>query len=243
MEELDKEYLKHPEKGVLRMCDFLVTIGYIVGIKRTRRLLRKMGIDAICPKRNLSKPGKAKYIKPYLLRGLKIERPNQVWAIDITYISMVKGYLYLTAIIDIYSRYIVGWGLYNTIEAKNCIEVLNSAVSHYGTPEIINSDQGSQFTSKEWIEVVEVHKIQISMDCKGRAIYNIFIERFWRTIKYEYIYPRNFGDGAILAIGIKKWMRYYNEERYHSSLGKRTTPMGIFSSYIGESNGSSRIAS
>jgi putative transposase len=169
MRKMDEHYLEHPTAGVLRMQDFLFLLGFTVNVKRVRRLLRKMGLMAIYPKKNLSKPGQAKYIRPYLLRNLKITRPNQVWAIDITYIPMAKGFLYLTAIIDVYSRYVVGWGLSNSLDAIYSHQVLTEAIAMHGKPEIINSDQGSQFTCKEWIEYLEEEHIHISMDGKGRS--------------------------------------------------------------------------
>jgi putative transposase len=188
MRIMDEHYLKHPSEGVLRMQDMLLSQGFVVNHKRVRRLLRLMGLMAIYPKRNLSKLGLLKYIRPYLLKGLKIERSNQVWAIDITYIPMKHGFLYLTAIIDLYSRYIVGWGISNTLEAEASISVMRQAVEEHGKPEIINSDQGSQFTCALWIDLNTSLDIQISMDGKGRAIDNIFIERFWRSLKYDYVY-------------------------------------------------------
>ena len=188
MKKIDVHNLEFPTHGVLRMQDFLLGLGIIVNHKKLRRLLRLIGIMAIYPKRNLSKLGLAKYIRPYLLKGLKIERPNHVWEIDITYIPMETGFMYLTAIIDVYSRYIVGWGLSNSLAAENCINVLKQAILINGKPEIVNSDQGSQFTCDLWIEVLKKEEIKISMDGKGRAIDNIFIERFWRTIKVDYIY-------------------------------------------------------
>lgn len=218
------------------MRDHLVGLDYRVGVKRTRRLLRKMGIEAIYCKPNLSKLGKAKYIKPYLLRDLTIKCANHVWAIDISYIPMSKGHLYLTAIIDVYSRYIVGWGLHNTLEAENCKEVLERAIAEHGEPEIINSDQGNQFTSKVWEECFVGREIKVSMDGKGRDIDNIFIERFWRTIKYEYIYMRSFESGTELHKGIREWICYYNEHRFHQSLGERTTPRMRFRALISESS-------
>ena len=169
------------------MVDFLRDLDVTIGPKRVRRMMRKMGIEAIYRKPRLSKLGQAKYIKPYLLRGLKIIRPNHVWAIDITYIPMKRGFMYLTAIIDVYSRFIVGWGLFNTLDAANSMSVLQQAIKEYGKPEIINSDQGCQFTCIEWIKFLNENEIKISMDGKGRALDNIFIERFWRTLKYEYI--------------------------------------------------------
>jgi putative transposase len=176
MRKIDEHYLDHPTEGVIRVQDFLFALGFVVNHKRVRRLLRLMGLMAIYPKRNLSKLGLSKYIRPYLLKGLKIERSNQVWAIDITYIPMKKGFLYLTAIIDLYSRYIVGWGISNTLEAEASPAVMKQDVKDYGKPEIINSDQGSQFTCEEWISYLESEKIEISMDGKGRAIDNIFID-------------------------------------------------------------------
>ena len=175
MRLMDEEFLEHPTHGVLQMQDFLVALGFIINVKRVRRLLRKMGIMAIYPKRNLSKLGHAKYIRPYLIRGLKIDRPNQLWEIDITYIPMAKGFMYLTAIIDVYSRYVVAWDVFNSLDAENSLSVLKTAIEHYGKPEIINSDQGSQFTCPIWTEYVENEGIRISMDGRGRATDNIFI--------------------------------------------------------------------
>ena len=178
MRIMDEHYLEHPTEGVIRMRDMLLAMGFVVNHKRVRRLLRLMGLMAIYPKKNLSKLGLKKYIHPYLLKGLDISRPNQVWAIDITYIPMKNGFMYLTAIIDIYSRYIVGWGLSNTLEAEASLSVLKQAIKDHGKPEIINSDQGSQFTCEQWVEYLKKNDIKISMDGKGRAIDNIFIERF-----------------------------------------------------------------
>ena len=186
MRMMDEHYLKHPTAGVLRMQDLLLSLGILANHKRVRRLLRLMGMMAIYPKRNLSKLGLIKYIRPYLLKGMKIERPNQVWAIDITYIPMKNGFLYLTAIIDLYSRYIVGWGISNTLDAEASLSVMKQAIEEHGKPEIINSDQGSQFTCEDWIGHMAKEGITVSMDGKGRALDNIFIERFWRSLKYDY---------------------------------------------------------
>ena len=221
MRLLDEHYLKHPTEGVLRVQDFLFALGIVVNHKRVRRLLRLMGLMAIYPKRNLSKLGIKKYIHPYLLKDLKIERPNQVWAIDITYIPMKKGFLYLTAIIDIYSRYVVGWGISNTLEAEATLSVVKQAVREHGKPGIINSDQGSQFTSEQWIEYLKSQDIKISMDGKGRAIDNIFIERFWRTLKYDYVYLNPAGDGVELYQGLKEYIHYYNHRLHHQGIGRR----------------------
>jgi putative transposase len=218
MRLMDEHYLKHPTEGVMRIRDFLFTLGIIANHKRVRRLLRLMGLMAIYPKKNLSRLGQAKYIRPYLLKDLKILRPNQVWAIDITYIPMPRGFLYLTAIIDVYSRYVVGWGISNTIDAACSLNVTKEAILRYGKPEIINSDQGSQFTCNDWIEYLEKEEIKISMDGKGRAIDNIFIERLWRSVKYDYVYIRVPADGLELYQGLKEYFDYYNNQLCHQGI-------------------------
>jgi len=218
MRLMDEHYMERPSEGVLRMRDFLFALGIVANHKRVRRLLRLMGIMAIYPKKNLSRPGQAKYIRPYLLRGLRITRPNQVWAIDITYIPMPKGFLYLTAIIDVYSRYVVGWGISNSLDASCSLNVTKEAIQRYGKPEIINSDQGSQFTCHEWIELLEKEEIKISMDGKGRAIDNIFIERFWRSVKWDYVYIKVPADGLELYSGLKDYMDYYNNRLCHQGI-------------------------
>jgi putative transposase len=186
-----------------------------------------MGIMAIFPKRNLSKLGLAKYIRPYLLKDLEIIRPNQVWAIDITYIPMAKGFMYLTAIIDVYSRYVVGWDVVNSLDAENTLTVLKEAIRRYGKPEIINSDQGSQFTCGLWTEYVEGEGIKISMDGKGRAIDNVFIERLWRTVKHDYVYLHPATNGAELYSGLRKFFIYYNTKKTHQGIG-RITPESLY---------------
>jgi len=221
MRKMDEHNLLHPTDGVLRMQDHLSSLGMSVNEKRVRRLLRLMGIMAIYPKRNLSKLGLAKYIKPYLLKGLTIDRPNQVWEIDITYIAMRTGFMYLTALIDVYSRYIVSWGLYNSLAAVNCLNVLKEGILINGKPEIINSDQGSQFTCDLWIEHLEKHEIKISMDGKGRAIDNIYIERFWRSIKQDYIYIHPASDGLELYKGINQHIDYYNNIQPHQGIDRK----------------------
>lgn len=222
MRRMDEEFLKRPTKGVLGMVDFIRGLGILVGPKRVRRLLRKMGIMAIYPQKNLSKLGIAKYIHSYKLRGLEITHSNQVWCIDLTYIPMKRGFLYLTAIIDVYSRYIVGWGLFNTLDAENTLGVLKEAISTFGKPEIINSDQGSQFTCSGWIEYLEKEGVMISMDGKGRALDNIYIERFWKTLKWEYVYLNPTEDGKELQKGLKEYLYYYNNQRTHQSLNHYT---------------------
>ena len=227
MRKMDEHYLDHPTHGVLQMQDYLFLCGFLVNHKRVRRLLRKMGIMAIYPKRNLSKLGSAKYIRPYLLKGIKITKPNQVWAIDITYIPMAKGFMYLTAILDLYSRYVVGWGVFNSLDAENSHAVLKKAIEDHGKPEIINSDQGSQFTCALWTEYVENEGMKISMDGKGRAIDNIFIERFWRTVKQDYVYLHPEENGTDLYKGLKKFLSYYNHRKTHQGIG-RVTPVEMY---------------
>jgi putative transposase len=221
MRIMDEHYLKHPTEGVIRMQDMLFALGFVVNHKRVRRLLRLMGLMAIYPKKNLSKLGLKKYIHPYLLKGLDINRPNQVWAIDLTYIPMKNGFLYLTAIIDVYSRYIVGWGISNTLEAEASVSVLKQAIKDNGKPEIVNSDQGSQFTSEQWVSYLKEEDIRISMDGKGRVIDNIFIERFWRSLKYDYVYLRPANDGLELYQGVKEHINYYNHTLHHQGIGRR----------------------
>jgi len=227
MRKMDEHYLKHPTAGVIRMQDFLFSIGFLVNHKRVRRLMRKMGLMAIYPKRNLSKLGLVKYIRPYLLKGLIIDRPNQVWAIDITYIPMKKGFMYLTAIIDLYSRYVAAWNISNTLDAECSLSVLKKAISMHGKPEIVNSDQGSQFTSELWTEYLEKSKIKISMDGKGRALDNIFIERLWRSVKYDYVYLNPAADGNELFHGLREYFDYYNHYQSHQGIGRRI-PVDLF---------------
>ena len=220
MRLMDEHFMEHPTAGVLQMQDFLFLYGFLVNHKRVRRLLRKMGIMAIYPKRNLSKLGNAKYIRPYLLRKLKIDHPNQVWAIDITYIPMAHGFMYHTANIDVYSRFVVGWDVFNSLDAENSLEVLKRAITFYGKPEIINSDQGSQFTCALWTEHVDSAGIKISMDGKGRAIDNLFIERLWRNVKQAYVYLYPAENGSELYAGLKTFFRYYNTQKSHQGISR-----------------------
>ena len=178
MREMNKLLLTDPTLGVLGMQDELSELGMCYNHKRIRGLLRKMGIEPIYPKRNLSKLGKARYVHEYLLRGLEVNRPNQVWAIDITYVPMERGFMYLTAIIELYSRFIVGWKLSNSLDKETQTEALREAIGRHGKPEIVNSDQGSQYTSEHWVSFLNGEEIKISMDGKGRATDNAFIERF-----------------------------------------------------------------
>ena len=221
MRLIDEHYLNHPTHGVLQMQDYLTSKGFKVNHKRVRRLLRKMGIMAIYPKKNLSRLGNAQYIYPYLLKGLVANRPNQVWAIDITYIAMKHGFMYLTAIIDLYSRFIVAWDVSNSLDAENVLSVLKQAIKQHGESEIINSDQGSQFTCPLWIEYVRGNNIKVSMDSKGRALDNIFIERLWRTVKQDYVYLYPAEDGKELYKGLKGFFEYYNYQKTHQGIGRK----------------------
>jgi putative transposase len=214
MDKMDKLFLDDPTLGVIGMQDELRDVGLVHNVKRIRRLLRKMGIEPIYPKPNLSRLGKAKYVRPYLLRNLAITRPNQVWAIDITYVPMAKGFMYLTAIIDVYSRYIVAWQVSNSLEKETQTELLLTAIARHGAPEIVNSDQGSQYTSANWLDTLKENGIRVSMDGRGRATDNAFIERFFRTIKQKHIYLRPAKDGLELHQGIATFMEKYNRRRH-----------------------------
>ena len=218
MKVIDKQFTECSAMGVRQMVDFLRGKGYKVGKKLVRRLMNLMDLRAIYPMKSLSKGGWVKYRMPYLLRNLLIDRPNQVWCTDISYVAMEHGFMYLYAIIDVYSRYIVGWGLYNSLDASNAIEVLDAAVRRHGAPEIINSDQGCQYTSKEWHEVCEGHGIKISMDGKARCLDNIWIERFWRTIKREYVYLNPEDNVIDLRKDVVRYIDYYNNQRYHQGI-------------------------
>ncbi len=214
---MDRHLTDHPTEGVVSMVYLLTGLGFVVGPKRIRRLFRLMGRETLYRRKNLTRSGLREYIRPYLLRNLEIERPNQVWVTDITYIPMRKGFMYLTAVMDVYSRKILSWGLSNSQDAKWCKEVLEEAITAYGKPEIINSDQGGQYSSGLWINYVERLGIRVSMDGKGRALDNIYIERFWKSIKYDYIYLNPCDDGFELAEGIGKHMVYYNHKIHHTT--------------------------
>ncbi len=220
MKELDMLYLEDPTRGTRRMTKELRKKGYQVGRCHVRTLMQIMRLKTVyCrPRTTIADPAKYKY--PYLLRNLKISRSNQVWSLDITYIPMRKGFMYMVAIMDIYSRYILGWSLSNTMEAEWIVEVLKLTIARYGKPEIINSDQGSQFTSEVYVEYIKsLETVKISMDGKGRATDNAYIERFFRTIKYEKIYLENPETGSELHLVCSQFIHYYNEKRSHSSIG------------------------
>jgi len=218
MRILDEQYTKTPFYGVPRMTVVLRKMGYPIGPKRVARLMRSIGIQAIYPKQNLSKPNAGHQKFPYLLKGLEINRPNQVWATDITYIRLVNGFVYLVAIMDWYSRYVISWRLSNTMDTQFCIEALQEALTK-GCPEIFNSDQGSQFTSDDFVNVIKGKNIRISMDGRGRAFDNIMIERLWRSVKYEEVYIKDYQTVRDAYRGLSWYLDFYNNERFHNSLG------------------------
>jgi putative transposase len=221
MELIDKQYLKQPRMGVPSMTDWLnLDNGYEVNRKRIRRLYKKMGLQSLVPGPHTSKGIKEHNKYPYLLRSLIIERVNQVWAIDITYIPVAKGFFYLVAIIDIKSRYVVGWSISNTMDAEWCRDLMQECIEKYGKPEIVNTDQGGQFTSEVFTSYLLEQEVKISMDGKGRALDNIFIERLWRSVKYEDIYLKSYATGPELFIGLLEYFNYYNNERRHTSIDK-----------------------
>jgi putative transposase len=217
---MDKHILEVPTAGILTMQSMLSDHGIKASYERVRRLMRLSNIYPIYPRKHLSLLGEKRFVYPYLLKGIKINRSNEVWEIDITYVPMQSGFMYLTAIIDVYSRMIIGWGISNTLGKESVIEVIRQAIKVYGKPEILNSDQGSQFTCSEYVNYLKEGGIRISMDGKGRALDNIYIERFWRTIKYQYIYLNPAKDGVHLFKGISKWMEFYNKRRAHQGIGR-----------------------
>ena len=223
MRIIDEQYLKTPVYGSRSMRNHLRRLGYKkINRKRVQRLMRFMGLEAIYPKPKTSKPHPEHKIYPYLLRGLNIDRPNKVWASDITYIPLERGFMYLVAIMDWYSRKVLSFRVSNTLDADFCVEALNDAIRSHGCPEIFNTDQGSQFTSSSFTGELEKHGIKISMDGRGRFQDNIFVERLWWTVKHHYIYLKTFDNGSDLRKGLKRWFTYYNHERFHQSLANLT---------------------
>ena len=228
MKLIDRQYLVTPFYGTRKVAAWLKGQNYSVNRKRVRRLMRLMGLKVIYRRPRTSKPAPGHKIYPYLLGGMKITRPNQVWAADITYIPMARGFLYLVAIIDWHSRYVLSWRLSNTLDADFCVEALEEALRK-GTPEIFNTDQGSQFTSEAFTGLLERPGIKVSMDGKGSYNDNLFIERLWRTVKYEEVYLKAYQDGRDAKVGLDSYFRFYNTERPHQALGYRT-PAEVFAS-------------
>lgn len=227
MNVIDEEFTKRPCLGARQMKWRLRDLGYWIGRKRTRSLMRRLGLEAVFPKKNTSQRNPEHPVYPYLLRDVIITRPNQVWSMDITYVRLGKGFVYLAAVIDWASRYVIAWRLSNTLTADFCVECLEDALE-YGKPEIFNTDQGCQFTSEEFTRVLLNRGIQISMDGRGRALDNIFVERLWRTVKYEDVYLRGYQTIPDAQAGLTDYFDYYNMQRRHSSL-EHKTPWMIFS--------------
>ena len=219
---IDRCHLKHPYYGSRRIRDWLEDEGNLVNRKRVRRLMRTMGLAALYPKRNLSLANQAHKVYPYLLKDLVIDRPNQVWATDITFIPMARGFVYLVAIMDWYSRRVLSWRVSNTLDTSFCLDALDEAIERYGAPEIFNTDQGSQFTSEDFTNVLKEHDIRISMDGKGRWIDNVFVERLWRSVKYEDVYIKAYDGMSAARESLGTYFEFYNSERRHQSLDRRT---------------------
>jgi len=222
MKLIDRCHLEKPFYGSRRVRDWLEDRGHKVNRKRIQRLMRTMGIVALYPKRHLSLANQAHKIYPYLLRNLIINRPNQVWSTDITYIPMARGFVYLVAVMDWYSRRVLAWRVSNTMDVSFCVDALEEAIENYGAPEIFNTDQGSQFTSEEFTSVLKEHEIQISMDGKGRWVDNVFVERLWRSVKYEEIYLKAYDDIRSAKESLGQYFEFYNYERRHQSLDRQT---------------------
>jgi len=222
---MDEIHLRLPFYGSRRICDELADEGQVVNRKCVQRLMRRMGMNTLYPGPNTSRAHHAHKVYPYLLRGLDITRSDQVWCADITYIPMRKGFLYLVAIMDWHSRKVLSWRTSNTLDTEFCVAALHEALCTYGTPEIFNTDQGSQFTSEAFTQVLKDADVRISMDGKGRWVDNVFIERLWRSLKYEEVYLTAYDTIPQAREGIRQWMHFYNQRRKHQALEKRTPNM------------------
>jgi putative transposase len=233
MRRLDELHLEHPSFGSRMMTRTLKAEGTPVNRKRVQRLMRLMGLESIAPKPNTSKPALEHPVYPYLLRNLKVCRVNQVWAADITYIPMAQGFAFLVAIIDLFSRLVLAWRLSNTLDTAFCVEALQEALERYDRPEIFNTDQGSQFTAEEFTGVLLDHDIKISMDGRGRCLDNVFVERLWRSLKYEEVYLYAYETVSAAREGIARYFDFFNNERPHSALGYQT-PASFYDGFINE---------
>ena len=229
---IDAEYTRHPFYGTRRMVVFLETVGHLVNRKRVQRLMRLMGLAGMAAGPNTSRARAEHKVYPYLLRGVPIVRPNQVWSTDITYIRLAHGFVYLVAVIDWYSRRVLSWRISNSMETIFCVDCLEDALRTYGKPEVFNSDQGSQFTSAAFTGVLEREGVVISMDGRGRVFDNIFVERLWRNVKYEDVYLKGYATMGELLVGLTEYFVFYNNERPHQSLGDRT-PDVVYRTGIG----------
>lgn len=219
---IDAEYTRHPFYGSRKMVVFLCNLGHMVNRKRVQRLMRILGLAGMAPGPNTSRPHPQHKIYPYLLRGVSVTRPNQVWSSDITYIRLAHGFAYLAAVIDWYSRKVLAWQLSNTLDSGFCVDCLEQSIRAYGTPDIFNTDQGCQFTSDDFTGVLKSHDITISMDGRGRALDNIFVERLWRSVKHEDVYLKGYVTMPELQLGLEEYFLLYNTERPHQSLGYAT---------------------
>ena len=229
---IDEEYTRRPFYGSRKMVVFLKKVGHLVNRKRVQRLMRQLGLAGMAPGPNTSRPHPEYKVYPYRLRGVSVVRPNQVWSTDITYIRLSRGFAYLVAIIDWYSRRVLSWRISNSMEAAFCVDCLEDALRHHGTPEIFNSDQGSQFTSAAFTDVLKREGVVISMDGRGRAFDNIFVERLWRSVKHEDVYLKGYAAMGELLVGLTEYFAFYNGERAHQSLGQQT-PDVVYRSAIG----------
>ena len=234
MEEIDRLYLAHPENGSRMMTKVLRRQGHEVNRKRVQRLMQLMGLRSLCPQPKTTTPNKAHPVYPYLLRGLRVTHPNHVWCSDLTYIPFKKGFLYLVAIMDWHSRKVLTWRVSNTMTSDFCVAALVEALALYGTPEIFNTDQGAQFTSDAFTRVLRDAGVTISMDGVGRAIDNVFIERLWRTLKYDHVYLNPADSGNACRDGITGFLTYYNEDRPHSALNDATPDEVYYQSRINQ---------
>jgi len=230
MRQIDRVFTKYPFFGSRQIAAYLPRIGYHAGRHRVRRLMKVMGLEAIYKRPNTSKKHPENRIYPYLLRNMQITRPNQVWCADISYIPVKRGFLYLVAIMDWATRKVLSWRLSNTMDASFCKEALDEAIAKYGPPEIMNTDQGSQFTGAAWITTLTEAGVKISMDGRGRYLDNIFIERLWRSLKQEAVYLHELTDGFVAERVIDEWITFYNTDRPHTALDKRTPDEAYFDS-------------
>ena len=230
MRRIDELHLELPFAGSRLLRDLLVGEGFVIGRKHVRTLMRRMGITAIYRRANTSRRHPAHPVYPYLLRHLVIDRPNQVWATDITYIPMARGFVYLVAVIDWYSRKILAWRVSNTLTADFCLEAVEEAIARHGAPETFNSDQGAQFTSAAFIELLHRHRIRISMDGRGAWRDNVFIERLWKSVKYEEVYPHAYESVSEAKTGLGRYVTFYNSRRPHTALDRRTPDAVYFES-------------
>lgn len=230
LRKMDEQYLKTPQYGARSYATWFVRQGITIGRKKAATMMKVLGIISTAPKPQTSHPNKQHKTYPYLLKGIVINRPNQVWAADITYVPMEKGFGYLVAIMDWYSRKVLSWRLSNTLGADFCIQALEAAIQDYGCPEIFNTDQGAQFTAEAWISVLKNSSILISMDGKGRYHDNIFVERLWRTVKYECLYAIAFNNLKEVRKNLTQWFDWYNQQRFHQSLDNQT-PNEVYYQY------------